>query len=318
MSRGDEVGFRFLAENSTDLICCAGSNMALRYASPSSLPLLGWQPEEMVGKRLDSFVLAEDASALAAVGGTHPGVLENSPLTVRLTKKDGTLAWMEIKHQVLRDAVTGEPRETVMVLRDLANRVPWEEGLSALTFTDSFPGLSTHQAFLKTLEREWNRALRESCPLSLLRLDFNDFRHFHSVEHHVTGDGCLAKVAAAVIGAIRITDYAARYGAEDIAIILPSTDAEGAARVVDKLRRAIAALRSPRHGDVEDCVPVSIGISTVIARSGGTMHMPEILLLAADHALHKSQYEEAKSRRPGTADLLPIARWNENGASPYA
>src|SRR5271156_4861665 len=225
MSGEYEIGFQFLAENSTDVVCRAGVNLALHYSSPSSFRVLGWRPEEMIGVKLDAFVIKEDASALAAAFAVTPSPGFGSPaVTVRMTKKDGTLAWMEIRHHALCDSATGNPRETVIVLRDVADRKPLEERLSALALTDSLTGLSTHHAFLKALEREWNRALREGSPISLLRLDFNDFWQFHGVESHVKGDGCLARAAAAVMNVLRVTDLAARYGAEDIAIILPLTD----------------------------------------------------------------------------------------------
>jgi diguanylate cyclase (GGDEF)-like protein/PAS domain S-box-containing protein len=320
MSGEDEVGFQFLAENSTDVICRAGLNLALHYASPASFQVLGRRPEEMIGLTLDAFVLNEDASALAAAFAVTPSRgLESPAVTVRMAKKDGTLAWMEIKHRVLFDSATGDPREIVIVLRDVADRKPLEERLSALALTDSLTGLSTHHAFLKALEREWNRALREGSPISLLLLDFNGFRQFHGLEGHVKEDSCLPRAAAAVMSVLRVTDLAARYGAEDIAIILPLTDLGGAARAVERLRSAIEPLRSARNVEGEGWSAVSIGLSTVIARSGGTMRMPEILLLAADHALHKAQHEEAESRRPTAADRSArMADWKTSmpGAAP--
>ena len=119
-----------------------------------------------------------------------------------------------------------------------------QDQLSVLEFTDSRTGLSTHRAFDEALEREWNRTLREGSEISLLLLDFNHFRQFHDWRQHREGDRCLGEAAAAVIGALRITDFAARYGAEDIAIILPSTDSGGAAKVAEKVQSAAQALRS--------------------------------------------------------------------------
>ncbi len=303
MSGEYEIGFQFLAENSTDVVCRAGVNLALHYVSPSSFRVLGWRPEEMTGAKLDGFVIKEDASALAAAYAVTSSPGFSSPsVTVRMTKKDGTLAWMEIRHHALCDSASGNPRETVIVLRDVADRKPLEERLSALALTDSLTGLSTHHAFLKALEREWNRALREGSPISLLRLDFNDFWQFHGAESHVKGDGCLARAAAAVMSVLRATDLAARYGAEDIAIILPLTGPSGAAKAVNKVRAALEPLRSPGNVTGLGWGTVSIGHAAVIARSGGTMRMPEILLLSADHALHKAQHQEAESRRRSAAE----------------
>ncbi len=212
---------------------------------------------------------------------------------VRMRKKDGTLAWVEIRQRVVRDT-TNDASEIVVVMRDITERKTLEEQLSVLELTDSRTGLSTHRAFEEALEREWNRTLREGSYISLLLLDFDHFRKFHDRRLHWPGDRCVAKAAAAVIGAVRVTDIPAHYGAEDIAIILPATGSGGAARVAEKVRSAIQALRSAPTGrdKSEGWVTVSIGIATVLARSGATARMPEILRLGADSALRKAKGEK--------------------------
>ena len=103
---------------------------------------------------------------------------------------------------------------------------------------------------------------------------------------------------------MRTTDFAARYGAEAIAIILPSTGPRGAATVAAKLRSAIEPLRSILNVKLEGhgWVTVNIGISTMLARAGGTTRMPEILLLAADSALHRAMHQESESHAHSVAD----------------
>ena len=299
MSGDDEASFLFLAENSIDIICRAGLDMVLHYVSPSSFHVLGWKPEEMTGKRPDAFFLPEDASALA----------DNSVAIVRMRMKDGMMAWVEIKHRMVCDSTTGVPRENIIVIRDITERKTLEERLSVLELTDARTGLFTARAFDEALEREWNRTLREGSFISLLLLDFDHFRQFHDWREHLEGDRCLAKAAANVLGVLRVTDFAARYGAEAIAIILPSTGPRGAARVAEKLRTAIEPLRSPLNVKLEGhgWVTVNIGISTVLARAGGTSRMPEILLLAADSALHRAMHEESESQAMASP-ISPILR----------
>jgi diguanylate cyclase (GGDEF)-like protein/PAS domain S-box-containing protein len=296
MSGVDDVSFEFLAENSIDIICRAGTDMVLRYVSPSSCRVLGWKPEEMTGKRPDDFILSAEDSFLpdSLVSG-----LDRSPLTVRMRKKDGTIAWVEIKHRMVCDPATGEPLESVIVIRDNTESKLLEEQLSALEHTDSSTGLSTHRAFEDALQSEWNRSLREGSCVSLLLLDFNHFRQFHDWRHHREGDRCLAKAAAEVIGALRMTDFAARYGAEDIAVILPSTNPDEAATVAERVRSAVNKLRSPatETGTNEGRLTVSIGIATVLARPGATLRMPEILRLGADNALQKAKRNRTVPQR---------------------
>jgi diguanylate cyclase (GGDEF)-like protein/PAS domain S-box-containing protein len=284
----DEEGgsFQFLAENSTDVICRAGADMSLLYVSPSSVRILGWKPEEMTGQRPDDFVVSSDVSLLSkdlVLGLDEPFV------TVRMRKKNGTVAWVEIKRRMVGRTASGEPSEIVIVIRDVTGRKVLEERLSLLELTDSRTGLFTHRAFDGELEREWNRAVRDGTHISLLLLDFDHFRQFHDL--HREGDRCLSKAAAAVIGAVRVTDFAALCGTEDVAIILPATGPGGAAKVAEKVQAAVQALRSlpSALGAPEGRIALTIGMATVSARPGATARMPEILRLGADSALQKAK-----------------------------
>ncbi len=289
----DHAGFQFLAENSIDVICRASVDMVLYYVSPSSFRVLGWKPEEMIGKTPAAFVIPENIPAPPE--RLCPGN-NNSPTIVRMRKKDGQLAWIEIKQRLVREPSPTEPGETVIVMRDITQNKALEEKLAALALTDTGTGLSTHRAFDEALEREWNRMLREGSRMSLLLLDFDHFRQFHGWQEHVEGDSCLAKAASAVMRTLRVTDFPAHYGHEGIAIILPATGPGGAKAVAHKVRSAIELLRVPLIANVETkgWVTVSIGISTVLARAGGTPKMPEILLIAAHHALLKAKHPEAE------------------------
>src|ERR1700744_1700925 len=100
MSAEDMASFQFLAENSTDVICRAGDDGVLRYVSPSCFRVLGWKPEEMTGKRPDDFLFSDDASFVPdrLISGR-----EDSPLAVRMRRKDESVAWVEVKHRVMYD-----------------------------------------------------------------------------------------------------------------------------------------------------------------------------------------------------------------------
>jgi diguanylate cyclase (GGDEF)-like protein/PAS domain S-box-containing protein len=272
----------------------------LHYVSASSFRILGWKPEEMTGKRPDDFILPEDASYVPdrLISG-----LEDSPLTVRMRRKDETVAWVEVKHRVMCDSATGQARETIIVMRDITERKTLEEQLLLLELTDSRTGLATHRAFDEALEREWNRTQREASQVSLLLLDFDHFRRFHVGGQHREDDSCLAKAAAAVMSALRTTDFAAHYGAEDIAIILPSTDAGGAARVAARVQSATQLLRyvPDGNGKGEGRLTVNMGVATVTARPGATTRMPELLRLGADNALQKAKAQRVAKEVPAVA-----------------
>jgi diguanylate cyclase (GGDEF)-like protein/PAS domain S-box-containing protein len=293
MSDKDEIDFQFLAENSADIICRAGMDRILRYVSPSCFRVLGWKPEDLIGKGPDTFVLAEDFHIVeTVVAQLLSPETESATGTTRVRKKDGLIVWVETNVRLVRDPATGEPTEYVYIMRDITERKRLEDKLSAMALTDSLTGLSNRRAFDRALNREWKRTLREGSQISLLLLDVDHFKEFNDQYGHQAGDDCLRAIAAAVGGGVRGTDMVARYGGEEITVILPSTDTADAVKVAEKVRLAVEGLRLPQEGHQgRDWVTVSVGVATALARQGGTIKMPESLLLAADNALYKAKHE---------------------------
>jgi diguanylate cyclase (GGDEF)-like protein/PAS domain S-box-containing protein len=287
-----DTDFRKLAEYSADVICRSGVDMRWRYVSPSSFAVLGWTPAEMIAMEAFALVYPEDLPALIATATRNfaPDV-EPDRAAVRMRKKDGTLVWIEFTARVVRNPSTGEADEAVVTMRDISERKALEEKLSSLALIDDLTKLANRRAFDESLDREWKRTLREGSQISLLLLDLDHFKELNDDCGHQVGDDCLRAVAAAVLGGVRATDIAARYGGEEIAVILPSTDTAGAVAVAEKVRSAVEALRITHEGNPEGrgWVTASFGVATALSRQGGTMRMPESLLLAADNALYKAK-----------------------------
>lgn len=273
--RDEEAQFRFLAENSVDIICRAGVDLVMHYASPSTIHSLGWTPDEMVGRRPEDFVLLEDIPVLtAAVERAFAPDAQTDSATVRMRKKDGSTAWMEMNARVIRHDDTGEPREFVAVMRNITERKLVEEKLFALAHRDGLTELWNRRAFDEALEREWKRA-RDGSPISLLLLDIDHFKAFNDRHGHPVGDECLRSVSAAVNGVVRASDMVARYGGEEIAVILPDTSIEGAMELAERIRSAI-----------ERCgvVTASIGVAAAAGHES-----PESMVHAADSAMYKAK-----------------------------
>ena len=294
MAGRDEVNFQLLAEHSVDMICMVDLDLVMQYASPACHHILGWTPEEMCGKGPEAFVCPED---LPIIGVAHKHLLANgvddTPTTVRMRKKDGAFLWVEINARLVRDKQQDEIKGVVLTIRDATARKLREEELEAQALRDSLTGLANRRLFDHVLEREWNHMLRDGSPLSLILLDIDCFKQFNDYYGHVFGDNCLRVVAFAVRDAVsRAVDFVARYGGEELAIILPGTDSEGAVKIAENVRARIEALQLPHKGNLaSEWVTASFGVATALARHGGIMKMPEGLLLAADHALYKAKHE---------------------------
>jgi diguanylate cyclase (GGDEF)-like protein/PAS domain S-box-containing protein len=287
VSINDEIDFQFLAENSVDIICCAGIDRVFTYVSPSSFSILGWNPEEMVGRTVFDFILSEDIPVLTTAITNRSGVA-----TIRMKTKNGLSVWMENRAREILDPDTRAISGHLVTMRDISVRKRLEEELSRLALTDGLTGLANRRAFDEDLEREWKRTLREDSQISLLLLDVDHFKEFNDRYGHQLGDDCLRAVADAVRGSVRVTDIVARYGGEEIAIILPTAFAFGADEVAEKIRLAIESLHISHEGGPEGCcwLTASIGVATAFAEDGESLKMPDGLLFAADAALYKAKH----------------------------
>jgi diguanylate cyclase (GGDEF)-like protein len=158
-------------------------------------------------------------------------------------------------------------------------------------WTGWLTGIQNRRAFDLALEKEWKRAARSGTPLSLILLDVDYFKPFNETYGHLTGDDCLRTIAGAVrICARRPDDVVARFGGEELAVLLPGTPGDGAKEVAQRLCASVADLGIPHSGNEgRGIVTMSGGVSTAVACADGRMRMPEGLLQAADAALYKAK-----------------------------
>ena len=311
MGPQDTFDFRLFAESTGYVLCRVGMDMAFRYVSPSSVRVLGWKPEEMIGQAPGAFVHAEDIPVLAAALtlGLHTGI-EFAPLTLRMHSPNQGIACVEVTSRILRSPDSAEALEILLILRDATARTVMEDQLFAMALTDGLTGLSNRRGFDLAFDREWKRTLREQAQMSLLLIDLDHFKQFNDKHGHHAGDDCLRTVAAALSACVhRATDTIARYGGEEIAIILPSTTAAGARELAECVRARVHGLRIPHEGNPEGegFVSVSVGVASAVPGDGTPVTgVSSDLFLCADAAL----YEAKRRRNCVVANVLSAAPSN--------
>jgi diguanylate cyclase (GGDEF)-like protein/PAS domain S-box-containing protein len=288
-----EAAANLIVEASADVIMRIGMDMHANYVSPSSLQVLGWRPEEIVGRGPGDFVHPEDLAAVIHDSQLHlAGTNTSDAITHRMVRKDGGVIWVECRNRAIFDPKTHQRTDFVLIMRDITAQKSLEDQLQRLALSDGLTGLANRRAFDQVLNMEWLRTMRESTHMSLLLLDLDHFKSFNDHYGHQVGDDCLRAVAAAIARAVRRpSDLAARYGGEEFAVILPSTDSAGAVAVADQIRANIHQLMLPHAENPEGdgFVTASMGAATALCRTGGTMVMQESLLAAADTALYKAK-----------------------------
>jgi diguanylate cyclase (GGDEF)-like protein len=168
--------------------------------------------------------------------------------------------------------------------------------LEVLATQDQLTGLANRRRFDEVLEREVRRAAREGSPLSLLLIDLDHFKGYNDAYGHVAGDACLQAVCGALAQAVqRPGDMAARYGGEELAVVLPNTDEAGALQVAERLRARIEALALEHRASRFGHVTASIGVATAQGDGSGALpgaatHGAAMALVeAADRALYRAK-----------------------------
>jgi diguanylate cyclase (GGDEF)-like protein len=154
--------------------------------------------------------------------------------------------------------------------------------------TDELTGLSNRRRFQETMAAEVERSKRFGQELGLVMLDIDDFKAVNDTYGHQQGDVVLKEVAKILRASSREIDEPARYGGEELAVVLPGTDLVGAHNLAERVREGIAALRLPILGD-EDAEPLRVTASFGAAALSVTAGDVRSLVAAADEALYQAK-----------------------------
>ncbi|OFA00930.1 sensor domain-containing diguanylate cyclase [Duganella phyllosphaerae] len=186
----------------------------------------------------------------------------------------------------IRDA-SGKLLAVVETLRDVTDEKRAQIALEQLATRDGLTGLANRRCFDDTLHAEWQRALRQQQPLSLLMVDVDNFKQYNDAYGHLGGDECLQRIATAVANEMRTNDLVARYGGEEFAVILPNQSLKGAAIVAERIRCRVEQLHLPNLGSQPHVVTVSIGAATALPSHDTE---PSQLVATADSALYRAKH----------------------------
>jgi diguanylate cyclase (GGDEF)-like protein len=151
---------------------------------------------------------------------------------------------------------------------------------------DALTGLANRRQFEDRLRHHLLEFSRHRQPVSLILLDIDMFKTVNDIYGHQGGDNVLVEVARAAEKTIREIDLCARYGGEELAILLPQTNLAGAARTAERLRDAVSRLRvTPPSGGAPITVTASFGVASYTE----SVKAGDLLFPAADMALYQAK-----------------------------
>lgn len=162
------------------------------------------------------------------------------------------------------------------------SNIALREKLRNQALRDPLTGLYNRRYMEDSLDRYVRLAEREGRKVSVIMIDLDHFKRLNDEHGHATGDAVLREAAAAIVGALRETDVACRYGGEEMIVFLPDCDLQDAALKAEQIRARIEAL-SGAHGAK---ISASLGVSSVPSTSGNSTD----LVKAADTALYRAKH----------------------------
>jgi len=212
----------------------------------------------------------------------HPAALaiENTLLHEKNRRSEEAL-------EKARDEVETKVKERTLELME-ANRK-----LNELSITDGLTGLYNHRYFMGALEAEYRRAIRYKRSLALLLLDIDHFKNVNDTYGHPCGDLVLNALAALLKGCLRSADVAARYGGDEIAVLLPETSESKASEVAEKLRRHLEKRSFEWEGN-SFSLTCSIGVAAV----------PETNIDNWNELLHRADKSLYRAKEKGRNNVI--------------
>ncbi len=315
--RRSEARFRSLVQNSNDLIVVLEADLTVRYVTPSVATLLGYEPDDFVGVRLDEKMDPEQREQ--AVARLRDDVLTESRVTheFRLRRADGTWSTFEgVMSDLLADAAVGG---LVLTARDVSDRRALEDQLMEQAFHDALTGLANRALLAERVKHALDRADRTHAHVAVLFLDIDDFKTINDSLGHEAGDEMLVEVAARLRQCMRGSDTAARLGGDEFAIVLEeTTGVEGAVTFAERVLAAIGEPLTIAGAQIRPRASVGITFGSAGQTTGELLRNADVAMYQAKqtgggrYELYDPQmHEAALARLELKADLERAFRADE-------
>ena len=152
---------------------------------------------------------------------------------------------------------------------------------------DPLTGLANRRSLDARISVEWNRAVREKEPLSVLMIDIDNFKIYNDKYGHMQGDVLLQTVAGVFLKGIkRAGDFVARWGGEEFTILLPNTEMDAAKTIAEQIRLSVENTRVMCPTGEATSVTISLGINT---ETPGTDCSMNEFMIKADNRLYTAK-----------------------------
>jgi diguanylate cyclase (GGDEF)-like protein/PAS domain S-box-containing protein len=281
-----ERHYRLLAENSSDFVARHTADGRFVYASPASQSMVGYAPEELIGRLNWEYIHPEDVPRMREVYGGFLGGANLGRVETRFKRKDGQYIWLESSVRSVRDPRSGAIVETHVSHRDVSERKRLEKELRELADQDPLTGLRNRRSFTQELERELASIERYGGEATLVLIDVDDLKGTNDTYGHAAGDSVLIGLSETTRSRLRESDLIARLGGDEFAAVLRNTGPDAAREVAESVLLALQTQAIDVEGATLAGIRVSMGLATFGRWSATTA---EGLISRADKALYQAK-----------------------------
>lgn len=190
-------------------------------------------------------------------------------------------------NEALVDITLKSQQQATTLQHEVTSLQEQNQELKKKATTDALTGLANRAKFDQFLAEQFASAVAQGKSLSLLFLDIDKFKSINDKYGHPVGDQVLKHLGKTLATASRAQDLAARYGGEEMALILPGTTRSTAAAIAETLRKTIC--HRPIACD-KATLPVTASIGVASYEPGSPFREPAHLMKAADLAVYNAKH----------------------------
>jgi diguanylate cyclase (GGDEF)-like protein/PAS domain S-box-containing protein len=284
----EERWFHSLVQYSSDIVAVLEDDSTLRYISPSVERVLGYRPEDLVGKSAFDYVHPESIELVSSsfakalgISGVRP------PMEFRVRAGDGS--WRHVEVICNNRFSDSDVQGMIVNARDVTQRKRAEEQLRYQALHDLLTELPNRRLFVDRLQQALRRTRRRpEHQVAVLFMDLYNFKVINDSVGHETGDKLLVSVAERLRNLLRLEDMLTRFGGDEFTVLME--DIEDPADAMRVAERIVEGFREPFVLDGQEFfAAASIGIAYGSASTTDS----EELLRNADVAMYR-----AKERGP--------------------
>jgi len=226
--------------------------------SPSCFKVIGYHPEEMIGRALADFYMApEDRQKI--VQAITEGGGKATQVEAGLKHRDGSVVWIST-NAFIRFGADGKPCYVEGIARDISIRKRMEDQLTLLSRTDELTDVYNRRHFIDKSKAVIELMKRYQRPASMMMLDLDHFKNINDQYGHHIGDLALIAFTRVCRKEIRESDILGRMGGEEFGLILPETPIQNAQALAERIRKATAAIVIPFN---EQMIRITVSIGVV-------------------------------------------------------